>query len=288
MECTEDPNIYRPLGPIYFSSIYPLLNDQNLNESHKIKTIISVTTTEIPVKYTQEPYTHLQIPVLDLSDSNILKYFDEINRLIDQTIGERGHLTGDAVLVHCQSGVSRSVSIVMEYLMYKFGINLSQAERAIKRVKSTAEPNDGFLRQLNQWSNLLSDSKGNNEEHKAKDERIIVQCHKCRAPLADDRVVLKHEMPDDDDKQRYFKRRQRGDICSHLFVDGVNWMKDKMVEIEGKLDCYKCGTKIGGWSWKGGRCSCGKWMVPDVHLVKSKVIQVCHGKIISMGDQRYL
>ena len=42
-------------------------------------------------------------------------------------------------------------------------------------------------------------------------------------------------------------------------------------EMEGKFLCPKCSSKVGGYSWRGSRCSCGKWMVPAIHLQEAKV-----------------
>jgi hypothetical protein len=52
------------------------------------------------------------------------------------------------VLVHCASGVSRSVAIVVHYLMRKRGVSSSKALQCIRAVHPAAQPNQGFLRQL--------------------------------------------------------------------------------------------------------------------------------------------
>lgn len=52
------------------------------------------------------------------------------------------------VLVHCQAGCSRSVAIVAAYLMHTRRISASTAVSMIQRRRTHAEPNRGFLAQL--------------------------------------------------------------------------------------------------------------------------------------------
>ena len=52
------------------------------------------------------------------------------------------------VLVHCASGVSRSVALVMHYLMRTQGSSCKEALLHIRAVHPAAQPNPGFLSQL--------------------------------------------------------------------------------------------------------------------------------------------
>jgi hypothetical protein len=52
------------------------------------------------------------------------------------------------VLVHCASGVSRSVALVIHYLMRKQGSSCHEALLHIRAVHPAAQPNQGFLSQL--------------------------------------------------------------------------------------------------------------------------------------------
>ncbi|XP_047238376.1 dual specificity protein phosphatase 26-like [Girardinichthys multiradiatus] len=59
----------------------------------------------------------------------------------------RGLSTGGKVLVHCHVGVSRSVNLVLAYLMLKQKLTLVEAICAVKDNRGVI-PNRGFLRQL--------------------------------------------------------------------------------------------------------------------------------------------
>jgi hypothetical protein len=45
-------------------------------------------------------------------------------------------------------------------------------------------------------------------------------------------------------------------------------------ELEGKLECPKCFSKMGGYAWQEMQCSCGKWVTPCFSLTKSKADEV--------------
>ena len=49
--------------------------------------------------------------------------------------------------MHCQSGVSRSATIVLAFLMTKRSMDLTEAVKTVRR-KRKINPNDGFLKQL--------------------------------------------------------------------------------------------------------------------------------------------
>jgi len=52
------------------------------------------------------------------------------------------------ILVHCVWGQSRSVSCIIYYMMTKWKITYNKALGIIKRVRSIAQPNNGFEAQL--------------------------------------------------------------------------------------------------------------------------------------------
>ncbi|EPQ27289.1 uncharacterized protein PFL1_05212 [Pseudozyma flocculosa PF-1] len=65
--------------------------------------------------------------------------------------GKWGHwqTTGDGtVLVHCQAGCSRSVAIAAAYLMSTRRISTSEAVKMIQARRARAQPNPGFMAQL--------------------------------------------------------------------------------------------------------------------------------------------
>jgi len=62
---------------------------------------------------------------------------------------------GQKVLVNCFAGVSRSSTIVIAYLMYRYSLLLEEAFRFVKSKRIIIQPNAGFIAQLKHLEPLL-------------------------------------------------------------------------------------------------------------------------------------
>jgi len=62
---------------------------------------------------------------------------------------------GEKVLVHCRMGISRSVSLLIAYLIKYHQLSTQQALKLIRTQRSIANPNPGFLRQLKWYEHLM-------------------------------------------------------------------------------------------------------------------------------------
>ena len=59
------------------------------------------------------------------------------------------------VLVHCYSGISRSVAIIIMYLMKSLNIPYQGALEIVKVSRIQANPNNGFVSKLRDYDDLL-------------------------------------------------------------------------------------------------------------------------------------
>lgn len=330
-------DLTRILGGIYVGSIDPINDHTRLHALFQITHILSAIKFEvIPEHLVRNSYTLKNIPVDDDLHTNILQYFNETNRFLDSCLFPneeeydpaladfKGKPQRGAVLIHCQAGVSRSVSFTVAYLMYRYRLDLKMALYAVKRKRPVAQPNENFMRQLQlyqdmganhldtghklykQWllhNSVQIDPTGNdilsNDETYKQDEEKdlenmtpddkaqvkVARCKKCRQRLALSTSFIQHDPPSKQSSEGHFIRRATNsrriigiqpsqNQCSHFFVEPLNWMKEELQtkqELEGKLACPGCNSKVGGYNWKGSRCSCGKWVVPAIHLQADKV-----------------
>ncbi|TWW58285.1 Dual specificity protein phosphatase 22-B [Takifugu flavidus] len=62
-------------------------------------------------------------------------------------------LKGEGCLVHCVAGVSRSVTLVVAYIMTVTGRGWVESLAAVRSARPCAGPNLGFLRQLEEFEN---------------------------------------------------------------------------------------------------------------------------------------
>ncbi|GKV38584.1 hypothetical protein SLEP1_g46474 [Rubroshorea leprosula] len=118
-------------------------NNKNALKSSNITHVLTVASSLRPA-HTND-FVYKVIP-----DTNITQYFDECFDFIDEA-----KQRGSGVLVHCFVGRSRSVTIVVAYLMKKRGMSPSQALEYVKSKRPQAAPKSGFLSQLQEFEKSL-------------------------------------------------------------------------------------------------------------------------------------
>lgn len=67
--------------------------------------------------------------------------------------------SGQPILIHCMAGVSRSVSMIIYYLMRKYGMGFDDAYHLIKSRRSIINPNKSFQAQLRKYDKHRSSTK---------------------------------------------------------------------------------------------------------------------------------
>lgn len=93
---------------------------------------------------------YLRVAIKDSRESNLIEHFDEVADWIEKTRLEDGKS-----LVHCVAGVSRSVSLVIAYLMKYADMTLKAAFQHVRSVRPQVRPNLGFFKQLIEYEQRL-------------------------------------------------------------------------------------------------------------------------------------
>ncbi|KAI8968317.1 protein-tyrosine phosphatase-like protein [Mycotypha africana] len=62
--------------------------------------------------------------------------------------------------------------------------------------------------------------------------------------------------------------------CSSYFIEPMEWQDGLIDEVQGRIDCPKCHSKLGSYNWAGDQCSCGRWITPSFMLHRNKVDEV--------------
>lgn len=293
-------------------------------------------------------FTHMSIDIDDDESSDILVRFSAAVRFIDSGLHPHGPVSkedearpatssGSGVYVHCAMGKSRSVSCVIAYLLYKYPHRFggkqfvespasSQQRRAtakeavngalqcVRKARSMAEPNPGFMRQLELWWEMgcPADDDGAVERHptyqkwlydgmlqEARDLRMAPDTERIRF---EDEVSVQGKEKEDatasqnDGKEVRCKKCRRtlstpnflvshtptgqaaNSGCAHIFIETLSWMRPMLEEgiLDGRLVCpnSKCGATVGRFAWQGLQCSCKEWVVPAFSLNRSRVDEV--------------
>ncbi|KAJ0181175.1 hypothetical protein K1T71_003260 [Dendrolimus kikuchii] len=100
----------------------------------------------------------------------------------------------------------------------------------------------------------------------------VIKCHKCRSVLLDMSTVTNNYTTCDQQKCNSYN------LSNFIFVSEDNlpdWIRRK-VETEqwtkGRLNCEKCGCRVGVFDYVSGRkCDCGETVLPPVRFVASQV-----------------
>ncbi|KAL2047264.1 hypothetical protein N7G274_001283 [Stereocaulon virgatum] len=136
------PDIY--LGGSYAAESIPSLT------AAKITFVLSIMSKNLPPS-TREAYMnhriqHVFIKKYDESGEDLLAILPEACRVIEES-----RARGAGVLVHCAMGVSRSASVVVAYVMQRWGISPTEALTFVRGKRYVVSPNRGFLEQLEVW-----------------------------------------------------------------------------------------------------------------------------------------
>lgn len=113
-------------------------------KTHNI-THILICGTELKARF-KDYITYQKFDIQDSPKFNIHRYFDQCIKFI-----ETGIMGGGNVLVHCKQGRSRSVTVVIAYLISRGELSFIEAFGHVKRLHPISCPNDGFLKQLSEF-----------------------------------------------------------------------------------------------------------------------------------------
>ncbi|CAJ1005949.1 putative Dual specificity phosphatase, catalytic domain containing protein [Leishmania naiffi] len=156
---SEDVPATQILDFLYLGSVKDA-QDAAFLAKHQIRYILNVS---------QEEYwsvdKKVQIFTFNVDDSataDIAALFQPTRELINSIRARYYRYAGSesstrpAVLVHCQKGRSRSVTIVLAYLIYTNGWSVAEAMKYVGTRRPCAEPNIGFMEELRKLQESLS------------------------------------------------------------------------------------------------------------------------------------
>jgi len=103
----------------------------------------------------------IQQNISDSVDQDILCIFPECMTFI-----QNGLQAGGGVLITCQAGNSRSITVAAAYLMFAELLTMEEALMDIQKVRPSARPNYGFLLQLKMWREMEFTLVGSGKSHR--------------------------------------------------------------------------------------------------------------------------
>lgn len=148
----------------YIEHYYPIANNQDIHEVYPNIFVGNISTAYNKEILNTNGITHVvtavsgmhaiypedfiyhTVDVLDIKKQDMTPFFNACNQFIDDAI-----TNGGKVYVHCMCGVSRSVSIVLAYLAFKYGSKPTDALQDIQNIRNKANPNPSFRQQLDYY-----------------------------------------------------------------------------------------------------------------------------------------
>ncbi|CAH0392653.1 unnamed protein product [Bemisia tabaci] len=288
-----------------------LCNPRNLTAAKDVHTLVSnaishiLTVDSCPLPKTITDLKEIKnkfMQVTDIPQEDLLSYFSTSYDFIKEG-QEKGN-----VLVHCYYGVSRSASVVIAYLMKKHQISFDESFKRVKSCRRFASPNKGFEAQLKLYEVMNFTIDKTNLQYRmfrlrhaavkvrkvkilpqdcmdvikpdpsltsVKPDPLVYKCRKCRRIVASISNILPHSPSE---KPSWKNVKWSGDLsnvdqCSQIhFIEPLNWIENVSHAEEGKINCPKCKSKLGSFSWiMGCKCPCGAEVTPAFYLVPSKV-----------------
>ena len=148
-----DNSVHQIADRLYLGSIGAALN---------LPELLSVGITHILCTATgvrsmhPDKFVYKTLTVLDSQSESLIDHFADSIYWLESALREN---PSHKVLVHCFAGRSRSVAIILAYLMYKLRIPLSVALLHVRQFRASANPNIGFINQLKAFEQELFSSQ---------------------------------------------------------------------------------------------------------------------------------
>jgi dual specificity phosphatase 12 len=165
-------------GKLYIGGLYALYQT-DLIRAAGITHVLSVIDYD---PLLQERFAHLKhfhVRADDHPNENLLQHFEAAVRYIDGALQELNQAkeeegSGGGVFVHCAMGKSRSATLVVAYLMWKYQLDPVTALEQLCEGRPVCDPNPGFKEQLEVWGRMC---KTEDDEEK---RRIYEEWEKTR------------------------------------------------------------------------------------------------------------
>lgn len=115
--------------------------------AHSVRAVVRAVDSSVQDKNPFDgDFRYLWIDCLDTDEQNMTQFFEASNKFISEALD-----LGETVFVHCRQGKSRSVTLVMAFLIGCRGMTVAQALQTCQSGRVIANPNPSFMRQLDAY-----------------------------------------------------------------------------------------------------------------------------------------
>ncbi|VDP10157.1 unnamed protein product [Soboliphyme baturini] len=163
------------LPGLYVGSLFDALCESKL-EKYEITHIVSVHDGARKFS-TQRP--QLVIKVSDTHNEDMVKLIPVVNDFVHQA-----RCNGGSVLIHCLLGISRSVTLVVAYIMTVTSFGWRHSLNIVRSARHKANPNIGFKKQLQLFENAMLENERTRLKQKFAEQSLLIDDERhCRRLL---------------------------------------------------------------------------------------------------------
>jgi len=147
--------------PVYIGVRKVTKTKENVGDNLRKYNITAIVncTYDLPCEHSGA-VEYCVVPVSDQVGVDILQYLSGAAAFINSHIRRRDNNQVGNVLVHCHMGISRSVTVVMAYLIQYQGMSCEEALATIKSQRKQARPNISFWEQLQGFERMVRENEG--------------------------------------------------------------------------------------------------------------------------------
>ena len=127
--------------------------DTDLNDlkNSNIESVLTIMDIDITEKSPDVSYNWFKL--YDMPKADMKAVFPKAIPIISEAVSQGN------ILVHCQVGMSRSVTVVISYMVVVLGFTVEESLRIIRERRPWACPNNGFMDQLKDLQKDVLDGK---------------------------------------------------------------------------------------------------------------------------------
>jgi len=277
----------RTLGSVYVGSREAAQDSEENREGLHNNNITGIVncSPDIPCAHSNENLEYCVVPVPDVSRADILPYFDGAANFIDSHVRRQNNGKACNVLVHCRQGISRSVSVVLAYLIKYHGMSREEALVSVKTQRSQAKPNAGFWKQLQDFERMIRNNpveslseRSDSTMDSENESRVEITCRKRKHPKwlsAIFQVMDEREQPEKEDNPEDWAIRSNAVYCtmgtnahSELIADELAFGEIKEI---GKGETQKIVRAAMAYVWSRGLIEFDmKWLRALFHFLAAR------------------
>ena len=182
---------------------------------------------------------YLTLNIRDNVSENIECIFYKCINYIDETKEKNGR-----ILIHCYKGVSRSVSVLISYLIYLYKWTYDKAFDFVQSKRPIANPNIGFYLQLKTFHKRITLNTDRLEifsvSHFSKSQYDLIVCR-----LIFNNINIKNDKDDEEENVINEEKNEKKEIILNIKGMFIFAMKENIFIVEGSnisdknLNIYK-------------------------------------------------